>query len=262
MKHRVSLSLVLALVAAPIAVASGQYTDPEAPPPPPPPAGSAQPAPASNTAVAPPPPPPPPPPSNTQVIYTTQPTTTTSYRAVQRTEPRAEVSGFIGVPIYVTDPQNVTGPGVGLSGRYGWILNPSVVLQFGGGWQINWLDLSSMGGLDHVSFNMFYFNLGARFYVPLQGNVRPFVSANLDFNFWHLEGDTGVSCGGYYYWYCYSYNQYYYEPGVSGRVGVQIKLAPTAALEVGLRVGATFGTNFFLDPEAWLDPFLGFTAFM
>ena len=256
-----ALSLSLALVAQ----ASAQYTDPAAPPPTPPagvaPAPAAQPAP---TAVAP-PPPPPPSQSNTTVYYA-QPQPTYSSRPAS-SGPRAQLSGYLGVPVFVSDEHDVASAGVSLAGRYGFQVNGYVVPQIGGGWQIQWVDINNHPDYSSVpynnrSFSMLYFNLGVRFQVPNESKLIPFASVNLDFNFWHLEGDSSISCGGYYYWWCGSYNNYHYEPGMSGRVGAMIKLNSGMALELGVRVATSFGTNVFASPETWLDPYIGFTGFM
>jgi hypothetical protein len=101
-----------------------------------------------------------------------------------------------------------------------------------------------------------YFGFGFRGQVPNQSRFLPYASVSFDFNFWNFR-QTGVACGGVYYWWCSSYDVYHFTPGFSGRVGTAIHLGRGVDLDLGLGVSMSFAGDFFENNKAWAEPYLG-----
>jgi hypothetical protein len=64
-------------------------------------------------------------------------------------------------------------------------------------------------------------------------------------------------CG---YYYCATAAEYDVGIGISGRVGVAFQPNPRLQLEIGAKIAMTFAVGPIDDIEAWVAPFLGFTA--
>jgi hypothetical protein len=80
---------------------------------------------------------------------------------------------------------------------------------------------------------------------------------SFDFNFWNFN-ETDVACiGGYYSWWCSSYNVYKFTPGFTGRVGAAIEVRNGLYVDLGVNVSMTFAGDFFESNQTWVEPFLG-----
>jgi hypothetical protein len=154
--------------------------------------------------------------------------------------------------------RDIVRPGGTVDARIGWNYKwwvPMVALGFRG----NGLDLKNLPGAPpntrrELLTNIF-FSVGMRFVTPNRTRVAPFLDGWFDFNWWHLN-ETLILCNA---WYCTGYNQYRFTPGFHGRIGMQIRVAPHADLEIGFGAGYTFQGQFFPTNRSWLEPSVGFT---
>ncbi|MEY4576712.1 MAG: hypothetical protein RL701_1415 [Pseudomonadota bacterium] len=207
---------------------------------------------------------------------TTQTTTVESSRAVEAATPapgpiytdehhvsvdRNEFSFLLGVPIWFTPDRGVVDPGVSFEARFArrfGFIAPELTL----GWQINWLDNDKLPNAlanYNLTIDTFFISAGARAYVAPHSPITPFISAAFDLAFWHLTGDNSTACG---YYYCATTSNYDVGVGVSGRVGLAFAPNPRLQLELGAKVALTFPVGPIKNTEAWVTPFLGFTALM
>jgi hypothetical protein len=170
-----------------------------------------------------------------------------------------EGSFFIGVPIWFTPRNGVVQPGVSFEGRiarrFG-LVAPELTV----GWQINWIDKQELPQ-EYRPYNLtidsLFISAGARVYVLRDSRVTPFISGAFDLSFWHLTGSHGLACG---YYYCSTSASYDVSIGLSGRLGVAFMPSERLQLEIGARIAMVFEVGPFERIEAWVSPFLGFTA--
>jgi len=172
--------------------------------------------------------------------------------------PHMEFGFDVGVMLWNGVDRDVVRPGGTVDARFGWDYKwwvPMFALGFRG----NGLNLYNVpgapAGTRRETLTNIFFSAGMRFVVPNRTRVAPFADGWFDFNWWHLN-ETQVICDP---WYCSGYNQYRFTPGFHGRVGMQIRVAPHADLEVGFGAGYSFQGQFFSTNRSWLEPSVGFT---
>ena len=176
----------------------------------------------------------------------------------ERRYPHIEFGIDVGVLLWNGVDRDIVRPGGTVDARIGWNYKwwvPMVALGFRG----SGLELKNLPGAPpntrrELLSNIFV-SAGMRFVAPNRTRVAPFLDGWFDFNWWHLN-ETQILCNA---WYCTGYNQYRFTPGFHGRIGMQIRVAPQADLEVGFGAGYTFQGQFFLTNRSWLEPSVGFT---
>lgn len=181
------------------------------------------------------------------------------YGGAPETEyPHLEFGVDVGVLLWNGVDRNVVRPGGTVAARFGWNYKwwvPMFALGFRG----NGVDLSSIQGAPRGTYREtltnIFFSAGVRFVTPNRTRVAPFVDGWFDLNWWHLN-DTQVVCN---VWYCQGTNQYRFAPGFHGRIGMQIRVAPRADLELGFGAGYSFRGQFFERNRSWLEPSVSFT---
>lgn len=165
--------------------------------------------------------------------------------------PHIELGFDVGVMLWNGVDRDVVRPGGTVDFRFGWDYKwwvPMFALGFRG----SGVDLATTY---RETLTNFFFALGARFVAPNRSRVAPFAEGWFDFNWWHLDG-TLLACDD---WYCAGTSSYRFTPGFHGRIGIQIRVAPRADLEVSFGAGYSFRGQFFFDNESWLEPAVGFT---
>jgi hypothetical protein len=172
--------------------------------------------------------------------------------------PHIEVGFDVGVMIWNGVDRDIVRPGGTVDVRFGWDYKwwvPMFALGFRG----NGLDLYNVPGAPpgtrSETLTNIFFSLGVRFKSPNRSRVTPFLDGLFDMNWWHLN-ETQVVCS---YYYCVGSNRYRFTPGFHGRVGIQIRVAPQAEIEVGFGAGYSFKGQFFLRNRSWLEPAIAFT---
>jgi hypothetical protein len=172
--------------------------------------------------------------------------------------PHIEVGFDVGVMLWNGVDRDIVRPGGTVDVRLGWDYEwwvPMFALGFRG----NGLNLYNVpgapAGTRRETLTNIFFSAGMRFVIPNHTRVAPFLDGWFDFNWWHLN-ETQIICDP---WYCTGYNQYRFTPGFHGRVGMQIRVAPHADLEIGFGAGYSFQGQFFLTNRSWLEPSIGFT---
>lgn len=172
--------------------------------------------------------------------------------------PHLEFGIDVGVLLWNGVDRNVVRPGGTVAARVGWNYKwwvPMFALGFRG----NGVDLSSIQGAPRGTYREtltnIFFSAGVRFVTPNRTRVAPFVDGWFDLNWWHLN-KTQVVCN---VWYCQGTNQYRFAPGFHGRIGMQIRVAPRADLELGFGAGYSFRGQFFERNRSWLEPSVSFT---
>ena len=176
-----------------------------------------------------------------------------------RRGPVSEGSFMLGVPIWFTPDRGIVQPGVGfearIARRFG-LVAPELTV----GWQINWIDEDKLRQElrnYNLTIDSLYISAGARVYALREAPVTPFISGAFDLSFWHLTGSGGLACG---YYYCDTSATYDVSVGISGRLGVAFMPSERLQIEAGARIAMVFAVGPFEDVEAWVSPFLGFTA--
>lgn len=179
--------------------------------------------------------------------------------ATPRRAAMSEGSFFIGVPIWFTPKNGVVQPGVSfearIARRFG-LVAPELTV----GWQINWIDkkeLPQQYRAYNLTIDSLFISAGARVYALRDSPVTPFISGAFDLSFWHLTGSGSLACG---YYYCTTAANYDVSVGISGRLGVAFAPSESMQLEIGARIAMVFEVGPFEKVEAWVSPFLGFTA--
>ena len=172
--------------------------------------------------------------------------------------PHIEIGFDVGVLLWNGVDRNVVRPGGTVDVRFGWDYKwwvPMIALGFRG----NGLNLDNVPGASAAAtretLTNIFLALGVRFVAPNKTRVAPFADGWFDFNWWHLN-ETQVVCT---VWYCTGSNRYRFTPGFHGRLGMQIRLAPRADLEIGFGAGYSFQGQFFLRNRSWLEPSIGLT---
>jgi hypothetical protein len=172
--------------------------------------------------------------------------------------PHIEFGLDVGVMIWNGVDRDIVRPGGTVDVRFGWDYKwwvPMFALGFRG----NGVNLYNIPGVSAAvgreTLTNIFFSAGMRFVTPNRTRVAPFLDGWFDFNWWHLN-QTQIICDP---WYCTGYNQYRFTPGFHGRVGMQIRVAPRAELEIGFGAGYTFQGQFFPSNRSWLEPSVGFT---
>ncbi|KPK15963.1 MAG: hypothetical protein AMJ62_07705 [Myxococcales bacterium SG8_38] len=164
--------------------------------------------------------------------------------------PHIELGFDVGVMLWNGVDRDVVRPGGTVDFRFGWDYEwwvPMFALGFRG----SGVDL----GTYRETLTNFFFALGMRFVAPNRSRVAPFADGWFDFNWWHLN-ETQLVCDD---WYCAGTASYRFTPGFHGRIGMQIRVARYADLEVSFGAGYSFQGQFFLKNESWLEPAVGFT---
>ena len=172
--------------------------------------------------------------------------------------PHIEFGFDVGVMLWNGVDRDIVRPGGTVDARFGWDYKwwvPMFALGFRG----NGVNLNNIPGAPastpRETLTNIFFSAGMRFVAPNRTRVAPFADGWFDFNWWHLN-QTQIICDP---WYCSGYNQYRFTPGFHGRVGMQIRVAPQADLEIGFGAGYSFQGQFFLRNRSWLEPSVGFT---
>ncbi len=164
------------------------------------------------------------------------------------------------VPIPVTDDNDSSRVGFGIAALFGWdfgFLLPSV----GVGWSWSRLNLPPGYRDDTRSLKRFHMSLGLVAEFENESIVTPVLGALVDFNFWHVAGDDGIVCGGYYYWGCYQVENYRYTTGFTLRAGIDVRLFrdDRFSLGAGVQPQVTLQGGPFTQAEWWLSPYALFT---
>jgi hypothetical protein len=172
--------------------------------------------------------------------------------------PHIEFGIDVGVMLWNGVDRNVVRPGGTVAAHFGWDYKwwvPMFALGFrGNGIDVRNIPNASPTAQRQTLTNIF-FALGMRFAAPNRTRVAPFLDGWLDLNWWHLN-ETQILCN---VWYCQGTNQYRFAPGFHGRIGMQIRVAPQADLEIGFGAGYSFRGQFFLENQSWLEPSFSFT---
>ena len=172
--------------------------------------------------------------------------------------PHLELGFDVGVMLWNGVDRDVVRPGGTVDFRLGWDYKWWVPM-FSLGFRGNGVDLSSVSGapasVRRETLTNIFFALGMRFVAPNRTRVAPFADGWFDFNWWHLD-QALVVCNA---WYCTGTDVYRFTPGFHGRIGMQIRVAPHADLEVSFGAGYSFRGQFFPENHSWLEPALGFT---
>lgn len=172
--------------------------------------------------------------------------------------PHIEFGADVGVMLWNRVDRNVVRPGGTISAHFGWNYKwwvPMVALGFrGNGIDVRNIPNASPTAQRQALTNIF-FAVGMRFVTPNRTRVAPFLDGWFDLNWWHLN-ETQIICN---VWYCQGTNQYRFAPGFHGRVGMQIRVAPQADIEVGFGAGYSFRGQFFSENQSWLEPSVSFT---
>ncbi|MFZ1863720.1 MAG: hypothetical protein WAU39_05815 [Polyangiales bacterium] len=172
--------------------------------------------------------------------------------------PHLELGFDVGVMLWNGVDRDVVRPGGTVDFRFGWDYKWWVPM-FSLGFRGNGVDLSRVSGApasaSTEALTNIFFALGMRFVMPNRTRVAPFADGWFDFDWWHLD-ETLVVCNT---WYCTGTDVYRFTPGFHGRIGIQIRVAPQADLEVSFGAGYSFRGQFFPENRSWLEPALGFT---
>ncbi|MGB5695189.1 MAG: hypothetical protein WBM46_06025 [Polyangiales bacterium] len=172
--------------------------------------------------------------------------------------PHIELGFDVGVMLWNGVDRDVARPGGTVDVRFGWDYKwwvPMFALGFRG----SGVNLSAVPGApvaaSRETLTNIFFAAGMRFVTPNRTCVAAFADGWFDFNWWHLN-ETQVVCN---VWYCTGANRYRFTPGFHGRIGMQIRVAPHADLEVSFGAGYSFQGQFFTTNRSWLEPAIGFT---
>ena len=164
------------------------------------------------------------------------------------------------VPIPLTDEHDSADPGFGISGMFGWDLGflvPTAHI----GWSWNGLNVPSQYG-DDRSLSRFHLGFGLMAEFENRSIVTPVFGALVDLNWWHVSGDVSVECGSYYYWGCYSVNNYDYTTGFTFKAGADFRFMKNDRFTLGTGVlpSVTLSGGPFQHSEWWISPYLAFTV--
>ena len=172
--------------------------------------------------------------------------------------PHIEFGVDVGVMLWNGVDRDAVRPGGTVAAHFGWDYKwwaPMFALGFrGNGIDVRNIPNASPTAQRQTLTNIF-FALGMRFAAPNRTRVAPFLDGWFDLNWWHLN-ETQIICN---VWYCQGTNQYRFAPGFHGRIGMQIRVAPQADLEIGFGAGYSFRGQFFLENQSWLEPSFSFT---
>jgi len=180
---------------------------------------------------------------------------------------RIHLAGFgsfaVGVPIVLDVDRNLIRPGANLQMRGG--LDLGYVAFFAhGGWRAIPVDFERSAENGHPEYagegrdplQDINFGFGLQGQIPNRSRVMPYLAASVDLNFWHFREAT-VGCGGYYYWYCTTYNVYEFAPGLSGRLGAAVEITQGVYFDLALGMSMSTEGDFFKRNEYWIEPFAG-----
>ena len=181
------------------------------------------------------------------------------------TQPKFYGLMAIGVPIFLDVNHELMRPGANLRFEGGLDLRyVAFFLDFGFRWTpVDFPRYTSASGdttyagYGRSPMRSFYFGPGLRIQYPDAGRILPYASVALDLNWWNFW-ESGVSCGGYYYWYCSSYSVYRFTPGFSGRLGAAIEIGAMTYVDLGFGLSMSFPGSFFDRNEKWIEPYIGF----
>jgi hypothetical protein len=172
--------------------------------------------------------------------------------------PHIEFGIDVGVILWNGVDRNVVRPGGTVAAHFGWDYKwwvPMFALGFRG----SGIDIRNIAGASPTAsrelLTNIFFAVGMRFVTPNRTRVAPFLDGWFDLNWWHLN-ETQILCN---VWYCQGTNQYRFTPGFHGRIGMQIRVAPQADLEIGFGAGYSFKGQFFTENRSWLEPSVSFT---
>ncbi len=172
--------------------------------------------------------------------------------------PHIEVGFDAGPIIWNGVDRDIVRPGGFVDVRFGWDYKwwvPMFALGFRG----NGLNLQNVPGAPpgtrSETLTNIFFSLGFRFKAPNSSRITPFLDGLFDMNWWHAN-ETQVACS---YYYCVGSNRYRFTPGFHGRVGIQIRVAPQAEIELGFGAGYSFKGQVFFRNRSWLEPAVAFT---
>ncbi len=178
----------------------------------------------------------------------------TSYSS-ERAE--GQFSLFLGVPFAVSAPDDLLSPGFYTETRWGakvgtW--SPEV----SGGWQGQWVDMDGVGGRE-VKLTSWWFGFGLRLEADNRSDFTPYTSVGFDFTFWKPKGAAAMGCEEIL---CESGNSFAFNPGFSGKIGVNYRAGPYFGVDLGMRWSMVFPSNGFVDSEWWITPYLGLSVYL
>lgn len=178
-------------------------------------------------------------------------TTYTSERA------EGQFSLFLGVPFAVSDADDLLSPGFYTETRWGAKLDVWSP-ELNGGWQGQWADQDQIGGHE-VKLTSWWFGFGLRLEGENRTDFTPYASVGLDFTFWKPKGAEAMGCEEIL---CESENSFAFNPGFSGKIGLNYRVGPYFGLDLGMRWSMVFPSNGFVDSEWWLTPYLALSVYI
>lgn len=187
-------------------------------------------------------------------IYIAPIPASTSY-STSRAE--GQFSLFLGVPFAVSDDDDLLSPGFYTETRWGakvGLWSP----ELNGGWQGQWADQDQVGGHE-VKLTSWWFGLGLRLEGDNASDFTPYTSVAFDFTFWKPKGAESMGCEEIL---CEADNSFAFNPGFSGKVGINYRVGPYFGLDIGMRWSMVFPTNGFVDSEWWITPYLAFSVYI
>src|SRR6478736_266662 len=152
-------------------------------------------------------------------------------------EPRDEVTGYIGSPIWLSNAP--LDPGIELELRAGSKFGMFVPERF-----------------QDENISAWWISGGLRIEPKVRQTFMPYGSVAFDLNFWTASTDTSGLCG---VWTCVITNSVQFAPGFSGRAGMRWMPGPYFGLDLGAKLGMTFPGWAFADSHAWIEPYFGIT---
>lgn len=183
------------------------------------------------------------------------------YRLSMHQKYPLKVDVLAEVPIPITDDQDSSKAGFGVSGMFGWDLG-FLLPTAGIGW--SWSELNLPPGFrdDNRNLKRFHMNLGLMAEFANKSIVTPVIGALVDFNWWHVSGDDSIACGGYYYWGCYEVENYHYATGFTFKAGVDLRFFRNDRFSLGTGVlpQVTLEGGPFTEAEWWISPYVLFTV--
>jgi hypothetical protein len=178
-------------------------------------------------------------------------------------EPRDEVTGYIGSPIWLSNAP--LDPGIELELRAGSKFGMFVPeLGVGGRW--NWINVDELSQtfpsvttperFQDENISAWWISGGLRIEPKVRQTFMPYGSVAFDLNFWTASTDTSGMCG---VWTCVITNSVQFAPGFSGRAGIRWMPGPYFGLDLGAKLGMTFPGWAFADAHSWIEPYFGIT---
>lgn len=183
-----------------------------------------------------------------------------SYRLSMYQKYSLKIDLLAEVPIPITDDNDSSNVGFGISSLFGWDLG-FLLPTLGAG--LSWSNLNLPPGYrdDGRRLKRVHLDLGLMAEFENKSIVTPVIGALLDFNFWHVAGDDSIVCGGYY-WGCYEVEDYHYTTGFTFRAGIDVRFFRNDRFSLGTGVlpQVTLQGGPFTQAEWWISPYALFTV--